>query len=72
MAARRVKVGEKVRLRYGNHKEKFGVVTAHERRTNERRDWRGRTRIVTLITYVVEVENVGPRRFPGSYLDLIG
>ncbi len=72
MAARMVNIGEKVRIRHGNHKGKFGKVTAHERRTGNRRDWRGRIYPLTLLTYVVEIENVGPRRLPGSYLDVEG
>lgn len=71
MAARRVEVGEKVRLRYGNHKGKLGKVIAHERRTWNKRRWGGRIIPLTLLTYVVEIENVGPRRVPGSYLDLV-
>ena len=73
MAARRVEVGEKVRIRHGIHKGKLGKVIAHERRTKrERLSWPiGRVRIVVLLTYLVEIDGVGQRRVPGSYLDLI-
>ena len=72
MAARRVEVGEKVRLRYGNHKGKLGKVIAHERRVIKYATrYTSRIPSKTLLTYVVEIENVGPRRVPGSYLDLI-
>lgn len=71
MARRRVEIGEKVTICYGNHKGKFGVVTAHERRRKEKHLWRGAVQFVTLLTYVVEIEGVGPRRVPGSYLNLV-
>ncbi len=71
MAHRRVEVGERVRLRYGRHDGKLGVVTAHERRVKLKRLRNGQKEKVTLLTYVVELDGVGPRRVPGSYLELI-
>ena len=67
MAHRKVEVGEMVRLRHGLHKGKLGKVTAHERRkTGYGRHFNTKT----MLTYVVKIENAGPRRVPGSYLDL--
>ena len=73
MAHRRVEVGETIRIRHGNHKGKHGVVAAHERHADsaQRTDWRGRILTKTQLTYIVEIEGVGPRRVPGSYLDLL-
>ena len=72
MAARMVNIGEKVRIRHGNHKGKFGKVVKHERSVSQYKiAWGGTIPSRTRLTYVVEIENVGPRRVPGSYLDLI-
>ncbi|KKN01043.1 hypothetical protein LCGC14_1131710 [marine sediment metagenome] len=72
MAARRVEVGEKIRIRHGDRKGKLGVVTAHERRKTQTRLWNGQVEIKTHLTYCVEFdEDISPRRVPGSYLELI-
>ena len=72
MAHRRVEVGESIRIRHGNHKGKHGVVTAHERRTYQVPNALYEpVYLKTQLTYTVEIEGVGPRRVPGSYLDLL-
>lgn len=72
MAQRRVEVGEKVRIRHGVRKGRLGVVVDHERHTRETWDsWRRRPDTRTVLTYEVEIEGVGIRRFPGSHLDLV-
>ncbi len=72
MAFRRVEIGEEVTIRWGIHKGKRGKVVKHERHVTEYR-YRYMSRIPskTLLTYVVEIEGVGTRRLPGSYLDLV-
>ena len=73
MAQRRVEVGERVRIRHGVREGRLGVVKGHERR--ERGVWDSWHRHYwnrTILTYLVEIEGVGVRRFPGSHLALVG
>ena len=71
MANRKVEIGEEVTIRHGTHKGKRGRVVQHERSvTKYRTGWSGPIPSKAQLTYVVEIENVGPRRVPGSYLDL--
>lgn len=73
MAQRRVEIGEWVKIRHGRHKGKVGIVKAHERRRGLRYDsWDRKRNQISLLTYVVALDNVGLRRMPGSYLDLVG
>ena len=66
----KAEVGDRVRIKHTTHKGKEGTVLRLERRSTERSErwpWKART----AITYVVDIESVGERRFPSSHFDVL-